>query len=42
MLEVYGATRNLIQRYNKLIYEENYKNETNNESLSLNKKFGSP
>jgi hypothetical protein len=41
MLEFYGAARNLNQKYKKLVYEENYKNEINNESVILNKKFGS-
>ena len=41
MLEFYGVTRNLIQKYKKLVNEENYKNEINNESIILNKKFGS-
>lgn len=39
-MEIYGATRNLFQKYNKLLYEENYRNDLNNESSILNKKFG--
>ena len=40
MTEIYGATRNLSQKYHKLIYEDNYKNDLNNESSILSKKFG--
>ena len=38
---MYGTSRNLIQKYNKLIYEENSKNDLSNESSILSKKFGS-
>ena len=41
MFEFYGASRNMMQKYNKLIYEDNFKNDLQNESLTLNKKFGS-
>ena len=40
MLEFYGASRNLFQKYNKLVYEENYKKEQKTNSSILNKKFG--
>lgn len=40
MTEYYGVTRNLIKKYNKLVYEENYKNEINNESSTFNKRNG--
>ena len=38
---MYGTSRNLIQKYNKFVYEENYKNDLNNDSSAFNKKFGS-
>lgn len=39
---MYGTSRNLIKKFNTLVYEENYKNDLSNESsTSLNKKFGS-
>ncbi len=41
MFEFYGASNNLMQKYNKLINEENYKNDSQNESFIINKKFGS-
>ena len=37
---MYGTSRNLIQKYNKFVYEENYKIDLNNESLAFNKKLG--
>jgi hypothetical protein len=42
MFSFYGASRNLILKYNKFLSEENIKNEQQpNESSILNKKFGS-
>ena len=41
MFELYGVSKNLMQKYNKLINEENYKNDLQNESITLSKKFGS-
>ena len=41
MFEFYGASKNLMQKYNKFINEENYKNDLQNESLIINQKFGS-
>ena len=38
MAEFYGVSRNLLSKYNKFIYEENYKNQLNNETIQLNKK----
>jgi hypothetical protein len=40
MINFYGASRNLIIKYNKFISEENLKSEQHNESSILNKKFG--
>ncbi len=41
MFSFYGASRNLIFKYNKFLTEENIKIEQHNESSILNKKFGS-
>jgi len=41
MKEFYGASRNLVIKYNKFISEENLKNEQHTETSILNKKFGS-
>jgi hypothetical protein len=41
MFSFYGASRNLILKYNKFLSEENIKSEQHNESSILNKKFGS-
>ena len=38
MEELYGVSRCLLDKYQKYIYEENYKNQLNNESIELNKK----
>ena len=40
MMEFYGVSRNLNQKFNKLVYEESYKNEHNTEFSILNKKLG--
>ena len=40
MLKIYGASRNLIDKYSKLLYEEINKNDLNTESSILNKKMG--
>ena len=36
----FGVTRNLLKKFNKFVYEENYKNELNNEVPLQNKKTG--
>jgi len=41
MKEFYGASRNLMIKYNKFISEENLKSEQHTEPSILNKKFGS-
>ena len=35
-----GVTRNLLKKFNKYVYEENYKNELSNEVQLQNKKTG--
>ena len=38
MKKMIGSSRNLIEKYNKFIYEESSKTDQNNESSILNKK----
>lgn len=39
MKKTLGSSRNLLEKYNKIIYEETNKNDPNNESSILNKKL---
>ena len=39
MKKTLGSSRNLLEKYNKIIYEETNKNDLNNESSILNKKL---
>ncbi len=39
MIKTLGSSRNLLEKYNKIIYEEINKNDPNNESSILNKKL---
>ena len=41
MAELYGVSRNMTNKFHKFIYEENYKNQLNSETIQLNKKNGS-
>ena len=36
----FGVKRNLLKKFNKYVYEENYKNELNNEVPLQNRKTG--
>ena len=40
MKKTLGSSRSLLEKYNKLLYDDNSKNDTNNESSILNKKMG--
>ena len=42
MNRTFGSSRNLFGKYNKLLYDDNNKNDPNNESSILNKKIGNP
>ena len=40
MKKTFGSSRNLSNKYNKLLYDDNIKNDSNNELTILNKKIG--
>ena len=40
MKKTFGSSRNLSNKYNKFLYDDNIKNDSNNELTILNKKIG--
>jgi hypothetical protein len=39
MKKTFGSLRNLLNKYNKFLYDDNSKNDSNNELTILNKKI---